>query len=92
MTPFIKYWITATLVPESVQIIKSNENGTLLKIINEDKTKQVAVLEFNPKYNLVAIGKGYEDLLNSKHYTFSQACAEISKILGLVNVSELINH
>lgn len=85
MNTFTKQWLTATCAPESINNIKDINGNQLDCIRNESNTIQVLVVSNNN--NVIAIGKTYNELINSKPYTFNEAIRECGRLLELINYS-----
>lgn len=85
MNPFTEQWLCATLVPESIVNIKSQDNYYLDVIRNESNTKHVQVLSSNN--HIQAIGTDYTSLINSPQYTFSAGLHKIAELLGITSIS-----
>ena len=83
MNTFTKNWLCATCAPESIVNIKSDDiKGNYLDVVrNESNTKQILILSTN---NLIlGIGTNYDELIESKPYTFSNGLHEIAKLLDI---------
>jgi hypothetical protein len=85
MTEFQEQWITSTLAPESIST-KPWGNCFVHSLVNEDKSKQVFVLElFN---GTLLVNSTIEELIKSKpHDSYSSACKEIVSLLNLEGLS-----
>lgn len=79
MNTFTKRWLTATVAPESIVNIKQTNDNYLDCVKNESNTVQVLVLSNNDK--IIAIGKDYQQLLNSPQYSFKDGLYKIAEIL-----------
>ena len=85
MNTFTKQWLTATVVPESIVNIKQTDDGKnyLDCVKNESNTIQVLILSDNNK--IIAIGKNYQQLLNSPQYSFKDGLFKVAELLELTH-------
>ena len=83
MNAFTKRWLTATVAPESIVNIKQTNDNYLDCIKNESNTVQVLVLSNNNK--IIAIGKDYQQLLNSPQYSFKDGLYKVAELLELTH-------
>ena len=86
MTPFCKYWITATCAPESIFIIRENDQAALLGIRNETGNLYVTVVEHKPTKTIIGIGTTYPETTVTQSLSFKEACTVISDKLGLLQI------
>ena len=85
MNPFEKTWITSTCAPESITRIKENNGNYLNKVVNEEGSIAIVVLSNNNK--IQAIGKTYQDLLDSPGYSFKEGISKVAELLELTSYS-----
>jgi len=83
MNPFTKQWLTATVAPESIVNIKQTNDNYLDCVKNESNTIQVLILSDNDK--IIAIGKDYQQLLDSPGYSFKDGLSKIAELLELTH-------
>lgn len=83
MNTFTKRWLTATVAPESIVNIKQTNDNYLDCVKNESNTVQVLVLSNNDK--IIAIGKDYQQLLNSPQYSFKDGLYKVAELLKLTH-------
>jgi len=84
LNPFTKYWLKATLAPESITNYVTIKSGYMDAIENEDKTKRVIVMSTNEE--VLGIGLTYKECIDSGHYTFKEAIAKIVELLELKHI------
>jgi len=84
MTPFTEYWISATIAPESIAIVKESSIGALLCIKDESDSQRIMLVESFSSNQIVGIGYTYEEVKEPVDYSFSEACQIIADKLGLL--------
>lgn len=86
MTPFTQFWITATLAPESITIVRESPIGALILIRNEKGDNDIKLIEDLRSNTIIGIGKTYEDVIKVVSLSYSQAAQIISKEFNLISI------
>lgn len=86
MTPFMKYWITSTCAPETIQLVRESPIGAFLVVRNEDKSKELVLIEDTVLERIVGIGKTYQQCSIPVSYSYSGAVHLIAKEFELLSI------
>lgn len=87
MTPFMKYWITSTLAPESIEILRESSTGVLLSVVNENKTDRIILVESLDHPGVIGIGRTYDEIRKQTVSSYKKAVQYIAKEFGLLSVT-----